>query len=443
MLNGIFVVIVLFSILMAAFTGRMEMLSKAVLESARSAVTLALGLIGVMAFFLGLMRVAADGGLLRIMARAVHPVMRFLFPAIPRDHPAMSAMILNITSNLLGLGNAATPFGLKAMMELDRLNNEKGTATDAMVLFLALNTSGLALLPLGVISLRAAAGSQDAAGIMATTWFASGCATVAAIVAATLLSRTPRYRLAKTIQSQADQDRRTETTSSDRAVADDASMTPQPQPELAPPRWGKPVVPLFYLLLVTALAMHIWHEAGITPTLDLVRSIMSFWILPALIAGLVLFGWARGVRVYESLVEGAKEGFQVAVKIIPYLVAILAAIGIFRASGGLELLAKAIGPVTNLIGMPAEALPVALVRPLSGSGALGVMTEIMNAQGPDSFTGYMVCTFNGSTDTTFYILAVYFGSVGIKRTRHALPACLTADVTGILAAVLIVNLLFG
>ena len=197
MLNGIFVVIVLFSILMAAFTGRMEMLSNAVLESARSAVTLALGLIGVMAFFLGLMRVASDGGLLRIMARAVHPVMRFLFPAIPKDHPAMSAMILNITSNLLGLGNAATPFGLKAMMELDRLNNEKGTATDAMVLFLALNTSGLALLPLGVISLRAAAGSQDAAGIMATTWFASGCATVAAIVAATLLARTPRYRLTK------------------------------------------------------------------------------------------------------------------------------------------------------------------------------------------------------------------------------------------------------
>ena len=221
MLNGIFVVIVLFSILMAAFTGRMEMLSKAVLESARSAVTLALGLIGVMAFFLGLMRVAADGGLLRIMARAVHPVMRFLFPAIPKDHPAMSAMILNITANLLGLGNAATPFGLKAMMELDRLNNEKGTATDAMVLFLALNTSGLALLPLGVISLRAAAGSQDAAGIMATTWFASGCATIAAIVAATLLSRTSRYRLAQTISARAEQERRAESDSSDQGRPED------------------------------------------------------------------------------------------------------------------------------------------------------------------------------------------------------------------------------
>ena len=443
MLNGIFVGIVLLSILMAAFSGRMEMLSQAVLESARSAVTLALGLIGVMAFFLGLMRVASDGGLLRMMARAVHPVLRFLFPAIPRDHPAMSAMILNITSNLLGLGNAATPFGLKAMMELDRLNNDKGTATDAMVLFLALNTSGLALLPLGVISLRAAADSQDAAGILATTWFASGCATVAGILAATLLARTSRYRLAKSISTEAIQDRRVETSSFDQAQAEDASMTPQSQPELVPPRWGKPVVLLFYLLLLTALAMHFQREVNTTPALDLVRSIMSFWMLPALIAGLVLFGWARGVKVYESLVEGAKEGFQVAVKIIPYLVAILVAVGIFRASGGLDLLAQAIGPVTNLIGMPAEALPVALVRPLSGSGALGVMTEVMKTHGPDSFTGYMVCTFNGSTDTTFYILAVYFGSVGIKRTRHALPACLTADVTGILAAVLIVNLLFG
>ena len=278
---------------------------------------------------------------------------------------------------------------------------------------------------------------------MATTWFASGCATVAAIVAATLLARTPRYRLTKATSSQTDQDRRVEAPSSDQAPAEDASMSPRSQPHLVRPRWGKPVVLAFYLALLAALAMHIVQQMNATPTMDLVRSVMSFWMLPALIAGLVLFGWTRGVKVYESLVEGAKEGFQVAVKIIPYLVAILVAIGIFRASGGLELLAKAIGPLTNLIGMPAEALPVALVRPLSGSGALGVMTEIMNAQGPDSFTGYMVCTFNGSTDTTFYILAVYFGSVGIKKTRHALPACLTADVTGILAAVLIVNLLFG
>jgi spore maturation protein SpmB len=329
------------------------------------------------------------------------------------------------------------------MMELDRLNKDKGTATDAMVLFLAINTSGLALLPLGVIGLRAAADSQDAAGILATTWFASGCATVAGILAATLLARTSRYRLVKSTSAQATQDQQPDNSPSVGNQAEMASPLSQSEPELAPPRWGKPVVLLFYLALLTSLVMHILREVNTTPALDLVRSIMSFWILPALIAGLVLFGWARGVKVYESLVEGAKEGFQVAVRIIPYLVAILVAIGMFRASGGLELLAQVIGPFTNLIGMPAEALPVALVRPLSGTGALGVMTEIMNAHGPDSFTGYMVSTFYGSTETTFYVLAVYFGSISIKKTRHALPACLTADVTGILAAVLIVNLLFG
>ena len=169
----------------------------------------------------------------------------------------------------------------------------------------------------------------------------------------------------------------------------------------------------------------------------------SYWILPALVGGLVLYGWASGIRVYESLVEGAKQGFQVAVRIIPYLVAILVAVGMFRASGGIELLVTYLGPVTDLIGMPAEALPMAIVRPLSGSGAYGVMTEIMQAHGPDSFIGYMVSTFQGSTETTFYVLAVYFGAVGIKTTRHTLPACLLADVTGILAAVFIVNLMLG
>ena len=170
---------------------------------------------------------------------------------------------------------------------------------------------------------------------------------------------------------------------------------------------------------------------------------LSFWVLPALIASLVLFGWARGVKVYESLVEGAKEGFRVAVRIIPYLVAILVMVGMFRASGGLDLLVRFVGPVTGKIGMPAEALPVAILRPLSGSGSLGLVAEILKTHGPDSFIGYMVSTIYGSTETTFYVLAVYFGAVGIRKTRHTLPACLLADVAGILAAVFMVNILFG
>jgi len=197
------------------------------------------------------------------------------------------------------------------------------------------------------------------------------------------------------------------------------------------------------VVFIVFLARYIWQLAATTSSLDLIRLVGSNWILPALIGGLLLFGWARGVRVYDSLVEGAKEGFQVALRIIPYLVAILVAIGMFRASGGIDLMVRFLSPVTDLIRMPAEALPMALLRPLSGSGALGVMSEIMTVHGADSFIGYMVSTFQGSTETTFYVLAVYFGAVGVKKTRHTLPACLLADVAGILAAVLIVNLLFG
>ncbi len=197
------------------------------------------------------------------------------------------------------------------------------------------------------------------------------------------------------------------------------------------------------MLFVILMGRYIFEAAEQMVLLDLVKSVMSFWILPAIVAGMILFGWAQGVRVYESLVEGAKEGFQVAIRIIPFLVAILVAVGMFRASGGIDLLVTWVGPLTHLLGMPAEVLPVAIVRPLSGSGAMGVMVEAMNANGPDSLIGYMVSTVNGSTDTTFYILAVYFGAVGVKNTRHALPACLIADATGILAAVAIVNLLFG
>jgi len=432
MLNIIFVVIVLCSILMAAFTGRMEGLTLAVVNSARDAVTLALGLIGVMAFFLGLMKVAEEGGILRVVTRLLHPVIRVLFPGIPKGHPAASAMILNIASNMLGLANAATPFGIKAMMELDKLNSRKGTATNAMIMFLAINTSGLALLPSGVISVRAAAGSADPAGILVTTWFASGMATVVGVSIAFLLSRLPWY-----------------------AGSEPAGLAPEsivevsssgdqepPKPALSGPRGGLWIGLAVAAAFLAALGRYLLADGG-AGLQDRVSDVFSYWLLPALIGGLILFGWVRGVKVYDCLVEGAREGWSVAKRIIPYLVAILVAIGMLRASGGIELLGWALGDFTSWIGMPAEALPMAVMRPLSGSGALGVMAEILNTHGPDSFVGYMVSTFQGSTETTFYVLAVYFGAAGIKKTRHALPACLTADVAGILAAVFIVNLLFG
>jgi spore maturation protein SpmA len=438
MLNVIFVFIVVASVLMAAWSGQMEALTQATLTKAKDAVTLALGLVGVMAFFLGLMRVAEDAGLLRTLARRIGPLLHKLFPAVPPDHPAMSAMILNISSNMLGLANAATPFGIKAMEELDKLNSRKGTATNAMCLFLAINTAGLAVLPTGVVGLRASMGSEDAMGILFSTWFASGAATVVGVTAAALLSRLPAYR-----SSQPPPVQPADLAADDEESAAGIDELAREETPVSAPAWRRWGVRLFWLVFLVFLSLEIVRRSGEGRLGVTLQDIASYWALPALIVGLVLFGWSRGVRVYDSLVEGAKEGFQVALRIIPYLVAILVAVGMFRAAGGIDLIVRFLSPVTGLIGMPAEALPMALLRPLTGSGAYGVMAEIMSEHGPDSFIGYMVSTFQGSTETTFYVLAVYFGAVGIRKTRHALPACLRADVAGILAAVLIINLIHG
>jgi spore maturation protein SpmA len=430
-LNAFFVALVLISVLVAAVTGHMEAVSASSLDAAKKAVELALGLVGVMSLFMGLMRVAQDGGLLRVIASAAAPVMRRLFPEVPEDHPAMSAMILNIASNVLGLGNAATPFGIRAMQELDRLNPEKGTATNAMVLFLAINTAGLAVLPTSVVALRAAAGSKDPAGIVFATWFASGCASLVAILAAALLARLPRFRA----------------TNPHGAVAPGAAAEPPPsipdEPARTPPRLGGWIAAAYAAAVGVALLVRAGREASARPWGEVAREVLSFWMIPALIAGLVLFGWARGVRVYESVVEGAKEGFHVALRIMPYLIAILVAVAMFRASGCLEMFVAAVSPVTAPLGLPAEAVPMAVLRPLSGSGAFGVMSDILTTRGPDSYLGYLVSTMQGSTDTTFYILAVYFGAVGIKRTRHAVPAGLLADAAGIAGAVFISHLVWG
>ena len=442
MLNGLFVSVALASVLLAAATGRMEELTASILTSARSAVDLAIGLVGVMAFFLGLMRVAENGGLMATIARLVRPVMRRLFPDVPADSPAISAMILNIAANMMGLGNAATPFGIKAIQELDKLNSRPGTATNAMALFLAINTAGLAVLPSGMIGVRAALGSEDAAGIFFPTWFASGSATVVGITAALLLSRLGRYRrtapppVGAAIARAPEPEGTPETPDPDKAATG-----PKKAPESSPQRiW---IARAFWIGLLALAVRDFLGRIEVEPALDAFRGMTSFWMLPALVSSLVLYGWVRRVRVYDSVVEGAKQGFDVALRIIPFLVAILVAIGMFRAAGGIDALVNVLGPLTGLIGMPAEVLPVAVLRPLSGSGSLGVAAEIIQTYGPDSLIGYLASTVYGSTETTFYTLAVYFGAVGIRNTRHTLPACLTADVAGILAATFIVNLLFG
>ena len=439
MLNGLIVVVALSSILLAAFSGQMQAVTDSILSSAGGAVELAIGLVGVMAFFLGLFKVGEDAGLLRHLARLLGPPLHRLFPGVPVGSPAMSAMILNISSNMLGLGNAATPFGIKAMEELNKLNSKPGTATNAMVLLLAINTSALAILPSGVVGMRAAAGSQNAVGIFLPTWFASGCATLVGITAAVFLSRLWIYRRSEPAGVTAD---------NGGEQTDVAALIEEVAPEVDAPPVLEPR-PLrrwmglgFWLVLAVLLARFVWGSRT-GATFDLITDVTSAWMLPTLVAALVLYGWVRGVRVYDSLVEGAKQGFQVAIRIIPYLVAILVVVGMFRASGGIDVLVAVISPITSIIGLPAEALPMALLRPLTGSGAFGVMAEAMSVHGPDSLIGYMVSTFQGSTETTFYTLAVYYGAVGIRETRHTVPACLLADTAGILAAVFIVNLMFG
>jgi len=410
----------------------MAQLSTGVIDAAGGAVELAIALIGVMTLFLGLIKVAEAGGLLAILARLIRPLMVRLFPDVPANHPAMGAMILNLSANMMGLGNAATPFGIRAMQALNQLNTRPGTASDSMVLFLAINTSSVTLLPTGVIAIRAAAGSSDPAAILPTTLFATLCATIAGISAAFLFRRFAPLPPAPVMPAT---DRDGAGTPEDSTLAPPADEAPgEPLPEddqRAYPGWVSVLALLGFL--------------GLIPLTVLYGQAIAPWIIPSLILGFLSFGLLRGVRIYEVFVEGAKEGFQVAVRIIPYLVAILVAVGMLRASGALGGFVALLGPITGPLGLPAEALPMALLRPLSGSGAYGVMASIINDPdiGPDSYVGYLVSTLQGSTETTFYVLAVYFGAVGIRRLRHALPAALTADLVAIIAAVVAVGVVFG
>ena len=406
-MNVVFAVIIGIACVAGALTGSMEAVTQAVFKSAKVSVDISLGLIGYMAFFLGLFKIGEAGGLMRLLARAIRPVMVRLFPDVPADHPAMGAMLLNISANMLGLGNAATPFGIKAMHELNKLNKTPGVATNAMVLFLAINTSGLALLPSGVVSIRALKGSADPWGIMMTTLIATGISTVVAITAA------------KGFQSE---------DTSPAAV------------------WGLAAFLLagIGILLTPALGIAILGgDHAMAEDLRAFAKTTGDWVIPVLILSLILFGWSRGVKVYEVFVADAREGFDIAVRIIPFLVAILVAVGMFRASGAMDVMTSLVAPLVEPIGMPAEALPMALVRPLSGSGAFGLMTELLETHGPDSYIGYVASTLNGSTETTFYVLAVYFGSVGVSRVRHAVVAGLSADIAGALACAAICALMFG
>lgn len=430
----------------------MESLGMGIIDSAGAAVTLAIGLIGVMTLFLGLMKVGEAGGLLAVLAKLIRPLMVRLFPDVPAEHPAMGAMVLNMSANALGLGNAATPFGIRAMEELEKLNERPGTATNAMALFLAINTSNVTILPTGVIALRAATGSVDPGGILVTTLFATICSTAVAITASKTLQRF--YPLGPVPESPAvpegaDPSDLEAATAAEPAAASATAADPVDPPDADADADALPGdADGAYPGWVTALALTALFSLIPLAILPWTRGIIESavpWLIPLIVLGLLAFGFFRNVPVYEVFVGGARDGFQVAVRIIPFLVGILVAIGMFRASGALSAFVSVVGPWTSAVGLPGEALPMALLRPLSGSGAYGVLVSIIAdpAVGPDSYTGYLVSTFQGSTETTFYVLAVYFGAVGIKRIRHAMFAALTADLAGVIAAVIICTLLYG
>jgi spore maturation protein SpmA len=437
-LNWIWLGLILLAVVYGAFTGRMAVVSAASFDGAKDAVDLVIKLTGGMMLMLGLMRVAVDGGLLRWIARAIAPLMRRLFPAVPAEHPAMGAMVMNFATNVLGMGNAATPFGLKAMRELEKLNPLPGVATDAMVLFLAINATAITLFPpTGTMMVLSAAGSTEPWSIWVPTLIATTCSTGTAVIVFYLLRRLPRYAAAPLPGAPA-------------APAPAAAAEPEtapPEPASASAGAGSPARRVFITAvagaLLLGLALEIARQLASPDPAEGLKLVLQNWLFPLLIVGLLLVGVAGGARVYESAIEGAKEGLDVGVRILPYMVAILAAVKMLRESGALDLVIDFVRPASELVGVPAEVLPMVFLRPLSGSGAFAVMSEIVTTYGPESFIAKLACALQGSTETTFYVLTLYYGVSGTRNIRHTLVACLTGDVAGVVGATAACHAFFG
>lgn len=371
-------------------------------ETSKTAFEISLGLTGVLALWLGIMRVGEQGGVVRAIARVLGPVFQKLFPEIPKNHPVVGNIFMNLSANMLGLDNAATPLGLKAMEGLQELNTKKDTASNSMIMFMVLNTSGLTIIPVSILVYRAQMGAAAPTDVFVPILLATFFSTLAGIIVTSLYQRINLFNrtLLLTLGG-----------------------------------------------LSAAVAGIIWGFSCLDGAMmNLVGTTSANVLLFIIIICFLLAGIKQRVNVYEAFVEGAKGGFETAVRIIPYLVAMLVGIGVFRASGAMDWLIEGVEWLVRLTGFDAEwvgALPTAIMKPLSGSGARGMMVDAMQTYGADSFVGRLSCIFQGSTDTTFYILAVYFGSVGIRHTRHAVTCGLLADLAGIIAAIGICYLFFG
>ena len=395
-------VIATFRLIFLGDTGVFPEIINSTFSSSKTAFEISLGLTGVLSLWLGIMKIGEKGGVIDLFARVLSPIFTKLFPDIPKGHPVTGSIFMNLAANMLGLDNAATPLGLKAMEGLQELNPKKDTASNPMIMFLVLNTSGLTLIPISIMVYRAQMGAAQPTDVFVPILLATFFSTLAGIIAVSIYQRI--NLLNRTI-----------------------------------------LLFLGGMSLVVAGIIYAFTQLSRTE-IDTYSTTGANVFLFLIIIGFIVAGLRKKVNVYDAFVEGAKEGFSTAVRIIPYLVAILVAIGVFRASGAMDYLIGGVESLVNLCGINSDfvgGLPTAIMKPLSGSGARGLMVDAMTTYGADSFVGRLACIFQGSTDTTFYILAVYFGSVGIAKTRHAVPCGLIADTAGIIAAIFICYLFFG
>ena len=369
---------------------------------AKTAFEISLGLTGVLSLWMGIMKIGEKSGLIASLAKLLSPILCKIFPDVPKGHPAMGTMFMNFSANMLGIDNAATPIGLKAMEQLQELNNKKDTASNPMIMFLVLNTSGLTLIPVSVLLYRAEMGAANPTDVFIPILIATTVATLVGLLITCIYQRINLF---------------------------------------------SPALLAFVLGICLFVAGGTWGMAQLSQVqIEVVSTSLANIILFSVIILFIVAGMRARINVYEAFIEGAKEGFSTAVRIIPYLIAILVAIGVFRASGGMDVIMDGIAWCANACGIGDDfvgALPTAIMKPLSGSGARGMMIDAMNTYGADSFAGRLACLFQGATDTTFYILAVYFGSVGIRKTRHAVGCGLLADLAGIIAAVIVGYIFFG
>ncbi|MCE0522216.1 MAG: spore maturation protein [Methylacidiphilales bacterium] len=473
MLNYIWLGLIGLAVVMGGFRGNIGEVGQAAIDGANLALKIAGVLVAITTLWLGLMRLAEKAGLVNRLGLALKPIMVWLFPEVPPDHPAMGAIIMNVAANMLGLNNAATPLGLRAMNELEKLNRRPGVASNAMCMLLAINTSSITLIPVTVIGLLVLYHGKNPTAIIGTSLAATVIAHAFAIGTCKLLERTRWSR--RQLEGAAAPLPRETGAASAKAVAEGRNVEETAEradvslPWAPGSRWilagaaglflgfllgtAFPELTRFLALRFDGLVPFFTNPAATSQTVaPEVASRFFLWRLvdalsllaiPCLIFFFPLYAALRRIPVYEEFVEGGKEGFQIILRIFPYIVGMLAAVGMLNAAGGLDLITWILSPVTNLIHFPAQLVPLALIRPFSGTASLALLAELVKNNGPDSLIALTAGTLYGCSETTFYVIAVYFGSVGIRKTRHAIPAGLVADVVGPVASVLICRAVLG